>query len=56
MGNIIEDLKKSNPEFRSELNDYIQQVKLENRRNFQIFIQRLIHLENNLKKSLLQKT
>ena len=31
MGDIIEDLKKSKPEFRSEFNDYIQQVKLENR-------------------------
>ena len=56
MGNIIEDLKKSKPEFRSEFNDYIQQVKLENEGTFK-FIQRLIHLENNLKvQSLLQKT
>ena len=30
MGRIIEDLKKSKPEFRSELDSYIQQVKLEN--------------------------
>ena len=30
MGNIIEDFKKSKPEFRSELDSYIQQVKLEN--------------------------
>ena len=31
MGNLIEDLKKTKPEFRSEFDTYIQQVKLENR-------------------------
>ena len=31
MGNLIENLKKSKPDFRSELDTYIQQVKLENR-------------------------
>ena len=49
MGNIIEDLKKSKPEFRSEFNDYIQQVKLENREELSNLHSTISSLENNLK-------
>ena len=61
MGNIIEDLKKSKPEFRSEFNDYIQQVKLENREELSNLHSTINSLESNLKvlkfvtKDLIQK-
>ena len=61
MGNIIEDLKKSRPEFRSEFNDYIQQVKLENREELSNLHSTISSLGNSLKalkfasKDLVQK-
>ena len=51
MGNIIEDLKKSRPEFKSEFNDYIQQVKLENREELSNLHSTISSLREQLEKS-----
>ena len=51
MGNIIEDLKKSKPEFRSEFDTYIQKVKLENREELSNLHSTIGSLREQLEKS-----